>query len=1754
MAGNNVNLNQGLDFINKYLKDLGIDKKVTSSEVASIFKDLEKNEDGTVNTSDFALAVANAYGNNQIDSIEEEYLDAWEAISGIDGNNESISAEDIAGLETSVEENADAASEASGGSGGGGGGGGAVPSGSPTGQNDNLNSQTEPVSSVPAANITGNESVEELQAGRSDALAQLSEMQAQKYNNEAVIEAEQAVAEAQTTYTESMEAFEENAAELYKKVADTQERKEKNDQAISGQKSVIDTVKGNISAKEGEINALTVPPETITETDPETGETVSKPNPDYQEYLNTKAALEAELADLQTELANQETTLANFEKEGELIDSQLAEILNSQEMQENEYAKAAKDAFMAYIDAQSNLSIVKAEQTAQVDADIAQLRENVSAYDTAIEQAEAQETQEEQEAEEAEEVVLQPEEEECVGDPIGFEFKDENGNPVDLKLIKDDGNFDSVSDFLGSTTAGISELTELANKDGIVDAEALKKGEIKFATVVDGELKTYTFEDLQETYGISDIQIDVSKLDPNYKEEQEFGVTVNFAEQEAQEVTGYSDFKTAEEIRAMEGYSDLIGDYDDTYRDENDVLINLPEQFRGSEYAEYIHVDENGNYYINIDVDNTWNINKENEQHSNGESLDEIITELYSLDTQSPDYKTTLASLKAAIKVANSAEQKSSASSSAEGDIYIYEATGTISSNLTKDGAKLLLVDKDAALELIPVGSEWYDLSEGNPAYRGWAKEAAAETDLIQELTANQGFTRDSEGRKVLDEGGEEFSNLLQSLTSDVVDEDGTVISTPEKVWANADFSQYSPETVLKLAQAFENNVEADGRTFIEAAKYYCGNGQAEDELIAVTDAIMSKAGNEQAALDMITKEIESALDNGDVDSITRLLNAAKENQSDMQIVLQQFEINNGVSLSSTLEELELNEEDLADYNKIITECENTVSNDMLDIINKLGSSVDGAGTTLSGVAEKAWEELDVSNMTPSELLKLQQGYDSIYGEGSFLERAEQLYQGSTFDRIMNAVDTIEVDSNVTGYTKVNVNGTEQSINDFIKSLDYASGVNNLESLSDEDIANVASVYDGVNGEGSFKAFMESGQTEYDPSKLYEIEQKLQEAEFEATKEPDAASITLTEEEVTQVVEELLNKGAKEWQEFDFSIYSQNSIISIATAYQNQISENENGFYEQALYYLGSGNEDMNAITNALLSESADNTEIKEIFADAISGKYAANVIEELVKAVEADKFLAYNTKEIFEEFETASGESIAKYAKELDPDLDRYTQSINDIMQSFEISEETKAHLEALTSEDINIQKETWMAYLDNNLTDEELLNLVNTFEYIYGEGSFLETARIVSNSIYAENGETPIFDSIINNIYDNQEKANVYADINYTHNGTTYATAQDLANALEQDSSLWSEIAFEEMDPQVLASVAKAYGVELFTKEFIRNNYDSAEITLYSELKVQVENAYANKEISADECVDYADLAKTETAEILFANIDSLIAEYNAIDDVIDLTPQEKEMKKRDIQDYIASAFCEALIQDEITINEKMNLFKKLTDEYPSVVETFISNSEYIISGDTDEGDEVVKVVDVINNMIEDINTPEQAIEFAQLFDQMSLAGYGSGELLNYLYNNTSNKQTYIDSITRIYSLATPEQIAQLNELFPSKKLFQDPYSMGTEDEIIKELFATMIEKLPEVETVSDAENKYNIDEDFDRSIYLKDSAELTISEILKNYSNNNLSANEAIYLIVTCGYDTEEIALGFRSLYSDEEEKYLPIFLELFANVNI
>lgn len=1722
MAGNSVNVNQGLDIINQYLKDLGINKTVTSKEVSSIFESLEKNEDGTVDTSAFALAVANAYSEDEMTALEDEFLEAWAAVSGIDGDDETVSSDDIAGLESTsaTEETGSSESSASG--------SGATPSSNGGGQTPNTNNNLTDgtTSSIQAATLTGNETVAELEAGRSDALAQLSELQAQKDNNEAVQAAEQSVEDAKATYDEKMEEFEKNEAELYEKVADTQAKKEENDAAISEQKGVIDGVKSDISSKQSELSSLVEPSQSDFAQEDEDGNVTY---PGYDEavaaYQQEKAALEAELADLQAQLADEEAALADLEAEGVEIDTQLAEILNSQEMQESEYAQAALEAFNVYIDAQINLESVKSEQTAQIDADIAQLRENVATYDSAIDEAkaaeeaeQAEQTQEAEEAEEAaeEESLLQPEEEECIADPIGFAFEDENGNSVDLKLIQDDGAFDSVSDFVGSAEGGISDLTKLADENGIINAQTLAENNIKFATVIDGQTKSLSFEEVQEMYGISDIQIDVSKIDPNYEGDQEFGVSVNFAEQTdkngnvtkeatTQDVTGYSTYQTAEEIKAMEGYGNLIGDYSDTYRDENGVLKDLPEQFKDSEYAKYIHVDENGNYYVSIDTDDkNWNINGQNENDSNGESLDEIITELYSLDTEAADYETTLASLKAAIKVANAAEQKASQSSSADGSIYIYGNKGTISSNLTEDGAKLLLVDKDAALENITPESEWYKKSEGNEQYRNWAASAAADTELAEKLTASQGFTRDSEGRKVLDETSEEFSNLLNSLTNEVVDEDGNVTSTPQQAWANADFSQYSPETVLKLAEAFENNVGADGRTFLDAAQYYCGNGQAKDELNAVTDAILSKAGNEQSALDMISKEIETALANGDTESIKTLLNAAKNNQLDMQTVLKQYENNNaGMSLSDGIEKLDITSKELETYKGIISDCEDAIDNNTKDLINRLGSSVDEEGNVLSGVAEKAWDELNISEMSSAELLDLQKDYDSVYGAGSFLERAEQLYPENSYDRIMNAVDNGNADKSANGSTKIDVNGSEQSINDFIKSLDYASGVNNLETLSDEDIATVARVYDGINGEGSFKAFMENCQTEYAPSESYQIKTKLAEANADAAVTADQNEKT---EKLNSYIDQITNSanylrpGERPDDEYFMNVI------------ENALAEMDNLSDPMAL--LETLKEEQPKLIKSMNEDNTLDAMYVDIFENMANGDVSVDEMialdtryKELTGKSSVELTLDANAQETY--VDTVIG----LYAGASVEDIEKLNSTFNPIeliQDSFD--------------GDKTVQAEKMTDLFSNMFgdTDSFMDEYAEKFEAEWGQ-----SYESYFTSEFGNQGEES-FVNVLQTIGDG-----IFVDADDAKAALLYAADGDVSNIVEYftaEETLLSEDEIEAYMPMVM---------DLF-KGIVPSEQDGTVINS-AYLEPAVEESDWAKEFSDEDTLAHIELLEANARTLAQTKDDDIM-----YDDYIKAL-EETPILIRD-----------TLMDENVPIADKIAILEDMSQTNPDAVNTFL----YSYGGagySFDENDNPVYTTDIISDMFKTASI-EEIIKLDDVFN--SINGIEEGALSYYMFNNLSNNSDeaveFNNNLISLYVNATPTQKAELDARFDIASMIQDTLSGDTETAVVNELFNKSIESLPDnINAYAKTQSEKERLEILASSKYITSNSKDTIYNILTGYNKGNLTANEAAYLLTVAGVDTETIsslATGFRDMTSGNEEKLLPAFIDIFAALDL
>ena len=95
-------------------------------------------------------------------------------------------------------------------------------------------------------------------------------------------------------------------------------------------------------------------------------------------------------------------------------------------------------------------------------------------------------------------------------DPIGFVMKDANGEQVQYDLIKDDGSFDSTSDFLGAENQWEEMKALDTDGDGTVTSKEMKEGNIKAVkTNADGS---------QEVVDISEISDNISINLNSYKE------------------------------------------------------------------------------------------------------------------------------------------------------------------------------------------------------------------------------------------------------------------------------------------------------------------------------------------------------------------------------------------------------------------------------------------------------------------------------------------------------------------------------------------------------------------------------------------------------------------------------------------------------------------------------------------------------------------------------------------------------------------------------------------------------------------------------------------------------------------------------------------------------------------------------------------------------------------------------------------------------------------------------------------------------------------------------------------------------------------------------------------------------------------------------------------------------------------------------------------------------------------------------------
>ena len=394
-------------FFKTLAQQVGGTNNVSDADIKELIKKADTNNDGLIFESELkdTLLTYDKYL-----SIEDSYLEAFEALAKEDGVNDSISDDDINAI-LNAENGENITPEASGAGGGADstGGGGSNGGGGPTGAGPSSRNKTgenaiDTHENVSRSDLEGKDA-SALQSERSGLLSDLSSMRNEK--NAAIAQADSETSQSQSDYNKATQNFasllstqdetEQSAKDASQKVQDLETKKTDQNSRISEQKGVIQEATATVQTISSSLSSLQAPPQFITETVTNadgTTSTVQKENPAYQTYLEQKAELESQLADAESDLADQENTLqeletalTNIEGEHQQAIDEYCKVKESLGQLTPEIAnaqKAIQDTKSTYDEAKAKKAEIASEYDSQLDI----LQNNLNTYNDVISQKE----------------------------------------------------------------------------------------------------------------------------------------------------------------------------------------------------------------------------------------------------------------------------------------------------------------------------------------------------------------------------------------------------------------------------------------------------------------------------------------------------------------------------------------------------------------------------------------------------------------------------------------------------------------------------------------------------------------------------------------------------------------------------------------------------------------------------------------------------------------------------------------------------------------------------------------------------------------------------------------------------------------------------------------------------------------------------------------------------------------------------------------------------------------------------------------------------------------------------------------------------------------------------------------------------------------------------------------------------------------------------------------------------------------------
>ena len=359
--------------------------ELTTEELQKLLKEADKNKDGLIELQEFKDAFLSA---EEYMKLEEEFLEAFEKISKLDKDENSISEKDITDAIAEFDKmNAEAVAPPP--SSGGGSSGGGNNGGNNGGNKGNDKKSAEDLS---------NKDLPELKSERAELLTDISTKRAEK--DKAIADANLDIENKQQAFDDATKLFndlvqekleaEETTNEYAKEVDIYEDQKNAINGEIDKQEGVVSQATSLISTISGELSSLVAPPETIEYFNEETQKTESKRNPAYDAYLAEKAALEEELAQAEADLAEQEATLKTLEADLVETEATLMEAIQSYMKAEEEAGtltqeeRDAKTKIDETSETYHTAVFTKVDVEASFDKEIDGLQDELVAYNDAI--------------------------------------------------------------------------------------------------------------------------------------------------------------------------------------------------------------------------------------------------------------------------------------------------------------------------------------------------------------------------------------------------------------------------------------------------------------------------------------------------------------------------------------------------------------------------------------------------------------------------------------------------------------------------------------------------------------------------------------------------------------------------------------------------------------------------------------------------------------------------------------------------------------------------------------------------------------------------------------------------------------------------------------------------------------------------------------------------------------------------------------------------------------------------------------------------------------------------------------------------------------------------------------------------------------------------------------------------------------------------------------------------------------------------